>query len=83
MIKNIEKFMELDSLREEMKASQEAYQEVADSAYSKAAICGEEDNLIVYGVWMDVVEMCNWYLDIIYDDIKKIEEELQELVEEA
>lgn len=58
MIKNIEEFMELDNLREELLATQETYQEVGDLAYSKAVMCIEEDNLIAYGfgrTWLKCV----------------------------
>lgn len=83
MIKDIEMFMELDSQYEEMRVVAETYAEVADVAYSKAAMCIEEGNPIAYGVWMDVVEMCNFYLDDVYGDIERIKEKLQDIVEEV
>lgn len=83
MIKNIEMFMELDNQREEMEVIAKTYAEVGDIAHDKAVMCIEEEDLIAYGVWMDFVELCDWYLDELYTDMEKIKEKLLELVEEA
>ena len=81
MIKDIQKFMELDSQCEEMRKLIQTHSEVCDIAYGKALMCYEENDLIAYGVWMDLVETSNWYIEEINDHIEKIEEQLQELVD--
>lgn len=81
MIKDVEKFMELDSQYEEMKILIQTYSEIGDMAYDKAIMCLEQNDLISYGVWTDLVEMSNWYIEEINDDIERIKEQLQKLVD--
>ena len=83
MIKDIETFMTLDSEREELKIIADTYAEFGEMAYDKAVMCYEDEDLIAYGVWMDLYETSVWYQDELNDDINKIKEKLRKIAGEA
>lgn len=80
MITDTKMFMELNSQYEEMKVMAETYVEISDIAYKKAIECYEQNNLAAYKVWIDLIDICDVYLDDINTMADEISEKLQDIV---
>ena len=83
MIKDMELFVELGKIREELEIVAKTYEEFGDIAYDKAVKCCDEENFVAYRVWMELVELCHFCLDETNKEIDEITEKRQGLIGEA